>query len=96
MKNILLSNLLLLAICFNSSAQNSWTKDERSNINNECNSYLGKFGHLSTEQKETISICYLDEITKKYTRQDYQNKIDVELRKIRETTLTLCSKNVGV
>ena len=58
--------------------------------------YIGKYQNLSTEQKESISLCYLDEITKKYTKKDYQNKIDIEIKKIRETTLTLCSKNIGI
>jgi len=87
---------MLTFLFFSSSAQNSWTKDERSNIYNECVGFLGKYVHLSPEQKETVSLCYLDEITKKYNRNDYQNKIEVEVKKIRETTLTLCSKNVGV
>lgn len=87
----------LTAFALTSFAQTSdWTKDDRNNIYNDCMGYIGKYQNLTTEQKESISICYLDEITKKYSKKDYQNKIDIEVKKIRETTLTLCSKNLGI
>jgi len=85
----------LLAVKANAQST-EWTKDDRNNIYNDCMSYIGKYQNLTTEQKESISICYLDEITKKYSKKDYQNKIDIEIKKIRETTLTLCSKNFGL
>ena len=88
---------VLTAFGLTSVAQTfDWTKDDRNNIYNDCMGYIGKYQNLTTEQKESISICYLDEITKKYSKKDYQNKIDIEIKKIRETTLTLCSKNIGI
>jgi subtilisin-like proprotein convertase family protein len=84
-------------LTINVNAQSTdWTKDDRNNIYNDCMSYIGKYQNVTTEQKESISICYLNEITEKYTKKDYQNKIDIEIKKIRETTLTLCSKNLGL
>jgi hypothetical protein len=57
---------------------------------------MEKYPGLTSEQKENISLCYLGEITGKYTKKDYQNKIDIEIKKIRESTLALCSKNQGI
>lgn len=97
MKKTILICLLTSLLATKSNAQsNDWTKDDRNNIYNECMSFIGKYQNFTTEQKESMSICYLDEITKKYTKKDYQNKIDIEIKKIRETTLTLCSKNLGL
>jgi len=96
MKIILLVNLLTFFSILKLNAQsNDWTRDDRSNIYNDCMAFIGKYPNLSAEQKESMSICYLDEITKKYTKKDFNNKIDIEIKKIRETTLTLCSKNLG-
>jgi hypothetical protein len=97
MKTKILTLMTFVLIGFNSFSQsNIWTKDDRNNIYNDCLSYIGKYPNLTPEQKESISICYLNELTKQYTKLDYQNKIDVEIRKIRETTLTLCAKNLGL
>lgn len=97
MKRTILLYLLTALLAVKANAQSTdWTKDDRNNIYNDCMGYIGKYQNLTTEQKESISICYLDEITKKYSKKDYQNKIDIEVKKIRETTLTLCSKNLGI
>ncbi|MFP5470486.1 MAG: hypothetical protein ACLGGV_02735 [Bacteroidia bacterium] len=97
MKKCIILFFLVSFLFFQGFAQSTdWTKDDRNNIYNECMSYIVKYQNLSTEQKESISLCYLDEITKKYTKVEYQNKIEIEIKKIRETTLTLCSKNLGI
>ena len=97
MKKTILLYLLTLLLAATTNAQSTvWTKDDRNNIYNDCMSYLGKYQNLTTEQKESICLCNLDEITKKYNKQDYQNKIDIEIKKIRETLLTLCAKTIGV
>jgi hypothetical protein len=78
-------------------AQNDdWTKDDRSNIYNDCMGYIGKFPNLTQDNKESLSLCYLDEITKKYSKKEYSLKIDVEIKKIRESTLSICAKNLGL
>lgn len=97
MKNKILTLLATVLFSFNSFSQTSgWTKDDRTNIYNECLSYLTKYVNLTSEQKKTISKCYLQEITKKYDRQAYQNLIDVEIQDLRESTLSLCAKTLGV
>lgn len=88
--------LTLLSPALALSQASDWTKDDRNNIFNDCMGQLGKYPNLTNEQKESMSLCYLDELTKKYGKREYQNKIDIEIRKIRETTLTLCSKNLGM
>ena len=86
MKKTILLYLLTSLLAVKTNAQSTdWTKDDRNNIYNDCMGYIGKYQNLTTEQKESMSICYLDEITKKYTKKDYQNKIDIEIKKIRET-----------
>jgi ABC-type bacteriocin/lantibiotic exporter with double-glycine peptidase domain len=97
MKKIVFTYSLSMLVFVNVNSQsNDWTKDDRNNVYNECLSYISKYQNLTTEQRESICICYLDEITKKYSKKEYQNKIDIELKKIRETTLTLCLKNLGI
>jgi hypothetical protein len=75
---------------------NVWTKDDRTNIYNDCLSYITKYVGLTSEQRKTISKCYLENITKKYDKQSYQNLIDVEIQDLRESTLSLCAKSSGV
>jgi hypothetical protein len=89
--------LVMLTLTVKLTAQtNTWLKDDRNNIYNDCMSYLGKYPNINTEQRENLSLCYLDDITKKYTKVDFQSKIEIEIKKIRETTLTLCAKNLGL
>lgn len=59
-------------------------------------SYLGKYRNISEEQKESISLCYLDEVTKKYTKQDFQSKIEIEIKRIKEAIINQCTKNLGI
>lgn len=93
---LLLSTLSILASYQGFAQSNEWTRDDRNNIYQDCMGYIGKYQDLTIDQKESISLCFLDEITKKYTKKDYQHKIDVEIKKIKETSLTICSKNLGI
>ncbi len=89
--------VLLLGIQSLSFAQGaSWSRDDRSSIYLECTSLLGQYPQLTVEQKESIGLCYLDELTKKYSKADYQAKIDIEVRRIRESTLLQCVKHLGI
>lgn len=75
----------------------SWTKNDRSLIYEECMSILNAdYKTLTLDQKETISLCYLGEITTKYSKNDYQSKIDAELKRIRSSAIIQCGKNIGV
>ncbi|MFH2144044.1 MAG: hypothetical protein ABIJ97_16585 [Bacteroidota bacterium] len=97
MKTNFLILMAFVFFTFYSFAQtNTWTKDDRTNIYNDCMGFIGKYPNLTIEQKKSISMCYLNEIEKQYSKQEYQNKIDVEIEMIRETTLILCSKNLGI
>lgn len=88
----LITNFFLVRIY---SQNTDWTKDDRTNIYNECLSYITKYSSLTNEQKKTISKCYLEQITKKYDKKNYQNLIEVEIQDIRESTLSLCAKSAG-
>jgi signal peptidase I len=91
--------LMLLCILFmNSYSQTTelWSKLDRNNIYEDCMSYLGKYRNISEEQKESISLCYLDEVTKKYTKQDFQSKIEIEIKRIKEAIINQCAKNLGI
>lgn len=97
MKTKILTIIIFVLIGFISAAQsNIWTKDDRTSIYNDCMSYLIKYPNLTIQQRENVSYCYMDEITKQYSKLEYQNKIEYEIIRIRETTLTLCSKNQGL
>jgi hypothetical protein len=79
-------------ICQNSD----WNRDDRNGLYNECVSFLSKYPSLSSEQKESIGLCFLDEISKKYSKYEYQNKIEIELKKIKEASVSICTKNLGI
>ena len=97
MKTKILTIIIFVLIGFISAAQsNIWTKDDRTSIYNDCMSYLIKYPNLTIQQRENVSYCYMAEITKQYSKLEYQNKIEYEIIRIRETTLTLCSKNQGL
>lgn len=88
--------LFFIFLSYSTAQSNIWPKDERNNIYNDCLNYIEKYPKLTQVQKESISLCYLDELTKQYTVQEYQNKIDIEIKKIRESILTQCSKNLNI
>jgi hypothetical protein len=89
--------LISLAITINFTAQTAnWTKDDRNNLYSDCMSYATKYKSISDEQKESICLCYLDETTKKYTKGDFESKIDIELKRLKDAMLTQCAKNIGV
>jgi hypothetical protein len=97
MKKLISSFLFMLGLTAGAHAQsNSWSKDDRNSLYNDCSSYLAKYPSLSVEQKESMGLCYLDEITKKYSKADYATKIEIELRRIRESVTTNCAKNLGL
>lgn len=97
MKKIILVILSLINFSLISMAQEvQWTKDARNIVYNELLNELTNYKILIPEQKESIALCGLEEITKKYPMAMYQAKIDVELKRIKSSTISQCSKNIGV
>lgn len=94
MKKITL--LILLIISSYSFSQAEWAKDDRSNLFSEFTSKLGAYKTLSSEQKETIALCGLEALTAKYTKKDFNSKIDIEIERIYESIISQCAKNIGV
>lgn len=95
MKKITLLILLSVTIKITSQTAN-WTKDDRNNLYSDCMSYATKYKSISSEQKESICLCYLEETTKKYIKTDFEAKIDIEIKRIKDAMLTQCAKNIGV
>jgi hypothetical protein len=91
-----ISLLILLLISSYSYSQVEWTKDDRSNLFSEFTSKLGAYKTLSSEQKESIALCGLDAVTAKYTKKDFNSKIDIEIERIYESSISQCAKNIGV
>lgn len=88
--------ILCLAMIKSNAQSSNWTKDDRNNLYSDCMSYTTKYKTISGEQKESICLCYLDETTKKYLKKDFQEKIEIELKRIQESTTNQCAKNIGV
>jgi hypothetical protein len=95
MKNLTLFISFFTTINFFAQTAN-WNKDDRNNLYSDCMSYSTKYKNINNEQKESICLCYLDEITKKYVKNEFEAKIDIETKRIKEAMLSQCAKNIGV
>ncbi len=73
-----------------------WTKDDRNSVYVDCLNSSVKYKSLGQEQRETLCLCFLDEFTKKYSKADLANRIDIELKRIQTAVLTQCATNLGV
>ena len=97
MKKIILVALTTILTSSVSYAQYTpWTKDARNMIYTELLNELTIYNKLGQEQKESIALCGLEEITNKYSMSAYQSKIEVELKRIKSSTIDQCCKNLGV
>jgi hypothetical protein len=96
MKLILLIANTLIFINFTYSQISDWQKDDRNNVFNDCMSNTTKYKAVSEDQRQSVCLCYMDEITKKYSKSEYNSKIDIEIKRIRESTISQCSKNTGI
>ena len=97
MKQLILMLTILLATNITYGQTDSWGKSDRDNVYNDCMSYLGSnYKHLKDEQKETISLCFLDKTTSQYTKTNYQTKIEIELKRLRSAAVEECAKTHGI
>lgn len=87
---------LFCAISLNSLSQNDWTKDDRNNLYDEYLTVLTKYKSITKEQKESIALCCLEQTTTKYTKKDFSTKIEIEIKRIHESIVGQCAKNIGV
>jgi hypothetical protein len=96
MKKIILTTVLISLTLFVFGQGNTWGKSDRNLIYEECLAFLTtEYKSLTLEQRETMSLCFLNEITAKFNKDEYQAKIDAELRRIKSTTIIQCAKNIG-
>lgn len=92
----IISSVFFLIITLSVNGQNEWTKTDRNNLYESFLSELNAYKLVSDEQKESISLCCLETITSKYQKSVFSSKIDVELARIKESTISQCAKNIGV
>ena len=96
MKIKFLTPVFLLVFSISYAQTPTWTKDERNGLYDNCLSYLLKYKNTTQDQKESMALCYLDEITKKYAKSDFEAKLDIEVKRIKEGIITGCAKNLGI
>jgi hypothetical protein len=73
-----------------------WTKEDKSKLAKSASDYLEDYEHISATDKEKIILCYIDEVTLNKTKTEYESLIDLELRQLKATTITKCSKKLNV
>jgi len=98
MKTKFFTTVFFLTLLYNFSfSQNqAYTKEDRNSIYNEYLSLLSEYKNVTNEQKESIALCCLEEVTKKYSKDDLKTKIDIEIKRIQQAIITQCAKNIGV
>ncbi len=94
MKKILAAIGILITI--DGWGQNAeWNKTDAESLFNEAVSMLSKYP-IKQEQKETIGICFKDKVTSGFKKSDYNLKLEVELKRIKENALNECAKTSGI
>lgn len=86
---------LLFISTFTFSQNTEWGKSDAVFFFDEALTLLSKYP-LKPDQKESLAICYKDEIMAKFTKGNYNLKIEAELKRIRESYLNQCAKNLGL
>ena len=87
---------LFVGFSFFGLSQSDWTKEDRSNLYDEYISKLTQYKSISNEQRESISLCCLESTTLKYSKKDFSSKIEIEIKRIHESIIGQCAKNIGV
>lgn len=57
-----------------------WTKEDKVRLAKDYGIYLQKYPNLNEEQIERLKLCYVQKTTTDYTKDQYDNLIDLELR----------------
>lgn len=96
MKTLSILIVAILIGTFTQAQVSPWTKADRESLYNDYLSMLSKYKTVSQEQRESIALCALESTTTKYVKSDFASKIDVELKRIYESQISQCSKNIGV
>ena len=98
MKKKLLALVFLFQILnsYSQTPDQVWTKDARNGVYNDILNEITVYKNLTEEQKQSIGLCCLNKITDDYKMSEYQAKIDVELKNIKSSAISLCAKSIGV
>lgn len=93
-------SLIVIALTFLSilvSAQDrGWTKGSRTIVFEEYMSLLSKYQNLQQGQKETIALCCVEEVVKQFAKADYDLKMEIEIKRLQNGTITNCSQKAGI
>jgi len=93
-------SLVVIALTFLSilvSAQDrGWTKGTRTIVYEEYMSLLSKYQNLQQGQKETIALCCVEEVVKQFSKADYDLKMEIEIKRLQNGTITNCSQKAGI
>lgn len=73
-----------------------WSKSQREALFSDFIALLNKSNSINQELKENIAICCIEEVSKNYSPAVYNSKLDVELNRIKSTTLNGCIQKFGV
>lgn len=93
---LILISVFVSANLFAQTTEQVWTKDARNGVYNDILNEITVYKNLTEEQKQSIGLCCLNKITDDYKMSEYQAKIDVELKNIKSSAITLCAKSIGV
>lgn len=93
---LILSLLTSISVFAQTTQKSKWLKAERENLYQECVDLSQCKKTLTEEQRESLCLCYLNEIEKNYTKEQFRNLIDVELKRAQQSVLTLCAENLGI
>lgn len=73
-----------------------WAKADRAVLYENCMESDRIIGLSNENQQESICLCFLDELTKKYSKKEYSMKIEIETERIQLAIQTQCATNMGL
>jgi len=75
---------------FSCFSQNNWEKIDKEKIASEVIEYLIDKKDYSQDSSEMIALCFTQTITKEYSKEQYNQLIDVEIKNIRNDIIKRC------
>lgn len=73
-----------------------WTKQDKEQLSKDISDYASKYPHLNENQREKLELCYINEMTSKFTKKKYTELISIELKQIKENIIIRCASNLNI
>lgn len=73
-----------------------WTKQDKEQLSKDIGEYASKYPNLNENQKEKLELCYINEMTSKYSKKQYTELISLELKQIKENITVRCASNLNI